>query len=141
MREFCGLNRNSLNLPVAPLLYGTLPKLLPMDPPAFSLLNTAVKSRKPIGWMVASPTLNCRGAVASPAGTCGSSTRGAGEGGGGGSTGEVEATSPKFGNMWTGVVAVSDAGENDATTAGVEPGAAVGAAAVLEGSAVVAAAV
>src|SRR5580698_4507308 len=101
-REFCGLKRNSPNLPVAPLLYGTLPKLLPMDPPAFSLFHSAVKSKKPMGWMVASPILSCSGAEGSPAGTCGSNTRGAGAGGGGGTMGVAEATSPRFGNICTG---------------------------------------
>src|ERR1022692_5119440 len=70
-REFCGLKRNSESLEVAALLYGTLPKLLPRDPPAFLSFQSAVRSMKPTGMMVVSPIFSCNGEGAS-AGACGS---------------------------------------------------------------------
>src|SRR5271157_1873121 len=71
MREFCGLKRNSLSLAVAALLYGTLPELLPMTPPAFLSRNSPVISMKPIGMMVVSPILSCSGEAASGCGNGG----------------------------------------------------------------------
>src|SRR5579864_3815794 len=49
MREFCGLKRNSESLPFTVLLYGTLPKLLPILEPVFLSRKTAVISMNPIG--------------------------------------------------------------------------------------------
>src|ERR1035438_6190383 len=66
-REFCGLKRNSESLLVAALLYGTLPKLLPKDPPAFLSFQSAVRSMNPTGMMVVSPIFSCSGELAGAA--------------------------------------------------------------------------
>src|ERR1039457_2404505 len=84
-REFCGLKRNSESLLVAALLYGTLPKLLPKDPPAFLSFQSAVRSMKPTGMMVVSPIFNCSGeeaAAGAAAAACGSAGAGLAAAGG-----------------------------------------------------------
>src|ERR1039458_8411712 len=99
IREFCGLKRNSDSLEVAALLYGTLPKLLPKDPPAFLSFQSAVRSMKPTGMIVVSPIFSCSGelagAAASTAACCGGNAglvAGAGVGEGGANIGVVEAS-------------------------------------------------
>src|SRR5436305_841924 len=79
-REFCGLKRNSDSFALATLLYGMLPKLLPIPLPASLSRKTAVTSRKPIGIMLVSPIFNCRGdAVTAVVSFCGTAAgRGAG---------------------------------------------------------------
>src|ERR1017187_3214470 len=101
MREFCGLKRNSESLEVAALLYGMLPKLVPRLPPAFLSFQSAVRSMKPTGMMVVSPTLICKGdEVSAAAAGCGEGgvkmRGGAAAGGAGGNMGVVEAISPKL---------------------------------------------
>src|SRR5271157_607368 len=93
MREFCGLKRNSESLAVAAVLYGMLPKLLPSEPPAFLSFHDPVRSMKPMGWMVVSPTLICRGEEAGASAGGAKAGRGAG-GGGGARTGLALARSP-----------------------------------------------
>src|ERR1017187_5022657 len=100
MREFCGLKRNSESLEVAALLYGMLPKLVPRLPLAFLSFQSAVRSMKPTGMMVVSPTLICKGDEASAAATgCGEGgvkmRGGATAAGTGGNMGGVEAISPR----------------------------------------------
>src|ERR1019366_2926058 len=97
MREFCGLKRNSESLLVAALLYGTLPKLLPRDPPAFLSFQSAVRSMKPTGMMVVSPIFSCSGELASAGDAVaawgnGEPTAGAGVAEGGANIGVVEAS-------------------------------------------------
>ena len=68
IREFCGLNLYSESFEVVALLYGTLAKLLPRDPPAFLSFQDAVKSMKPTGMMVMLPSWSCRGLDGAAAG-------------------------------------------------------------------------
>ena len=67
MREFCGLKRNSESLPFTALLYGMLPKLVPMLEPAFLSRHTAVRSMNPIGTRQVLPSRMKAGA--GPSGT------------------------------------------------------------------------
>src|SRR5665213_3594224 len=56
MREFCGLKRKFERFPLTVLLYGTLPKFVPMLEPAFLSRHTVVRSMKPIGTMQTLPS-------------------------------------------------------------------------------------
>src|SRR5262249_34240234 len=59
------------SLEVAALLYGTLPKFDPSEPPAFLSLKLIVISMKPTGVMLISPSFNCNGDDTGAAAACG----------------------------------------------------------------------
>src|SRR5207249_4700988 len=78
------------------LLNGTLPKLLPITPPASLSRQYAVASMKPTGMMLVLPTLSCSGAVSPFGWGSGGELFGLGEGAGPAAIGTVEATRPRF---------------------------------------------
>src|SRR5579864_1451386 len=115
IREFCGENRYSEFLPFTVLLYGTLPKFVPMLEPAFLSRQMAVRSIKPIGIIQVLPSrINAglwpsgtasqgllAGAEGFAAAACGAGegeAMGAGSGAAGGSTGTALATCPRLGS-------------------------------------------
>src|SRR5262252_9469495 len=101
MREFWALIRNSLLFPFTAVLYGMLPKLVPMPLPGLVDRNRAVKSMKPTGVIEAEPTWSCKGASCASDSCAPPATR-AGSGSAGGAvtagvigiTGVVLATCP-----------------------------------------------
>src|ERR1051326_7487337 len=88
-REFCGLKRNSESFACGSvLLYGTLPKLLPRDPPAFLSFHVPVRSINPTGVMATLPIGICRGETGAAL-ACGTAGCGAALGRGRGAAGSA----------------------------------------------------